>query len=141
MRNPMQYIRQSLSRKLSLWIVLFAALIFIIALGVMFAQSLRTVRLEAYNRANKELENTVLRVNSLLSSVEMATDNTDWLVVRHLDAPDSMFVYSRQILENNPYLNGCSIAFEPYYFKDRGKYFSAYSYNDAAHRRHHFRSG
>ena len=96
----------------------------------MFAQSLRTVRLEAYNRANKELENTVLRVNSLLSSVEMATDNTDWLVVRHLDAPDSMFVYSRQILENNPYLNGCSIAFEPYYFKDRGKYFSAYSYND-----------
>ena len=130
MKNPMQYIRQSLSRKLSLWIVLFAALIFNIALGFMFTQSLNSVRQEAVNRATKELDNTVLRVNSLLSRVEMATDNTDWLVVRHLDAPDSMFVYSRRILENNPFLNGCSIAFEPYYFKDRGKYFSAYSYND-----------
>jgi sigma-B regulation protein RsbU (phosphoserine phosphatase) len=130
MKNPMHYIRQSLSRKLSLWIVLFAALIFIIALGVMFTQSLRTVRLEAYNRATRELENTVLRVNNLLGSVETATDNTDWLVARHLDSPDSMFVYSRSILLNNPYLNGCSIAFEPYYYKDYGKYFSAYSYND-----------
>ena len=130
MKNPMQYIRQSLSRKLSLWIVLFAALIFNIALGFMFTQSLDAVRQEAVNRATKELDNTVLRVNNLLSRVEMAADNTDWLVVRHLDAPDSMFVYSRRILENNPFLNGCSIAFEPYYFKDRGKYFSAYSYND-----------
>ena len=130
MKNPLQYIRQSLSRKLSLWIVLFAALIFNIALGFMFTQSLDAVRQEAINRATKELDNTVLRVNGLLGSVEMATDNTDWLVVRHLDAPDSMFVYSRRILENNPFLNGCSIAFEPYYFKDRGKYFSAYSYND-----------
>ena len=41
-----------------------------------------------------------------------------------------MFVYSRKILENNPNLNGCSIAFEPNYFKDKGRYFSAYSYND-----------
>ncbi len=130
MNKLFQYIRQSLSRKLSLWIVLFAALIFIIALGVMFTQSLRTVRNEAYSRATKELENTVLRVNNLLGSVETAAGNTDWLVLRHLDSPDSMFVYSRRILENNPYLNGCSIAFEPYYFKDRGKYFSAYSYND-----------
>jgi sigma-B regulation protein RsbU (phosphoserine phosphatase) len=130
MNKLFQYIRQSLSRKLSLWIVLFAALIFIIALGVMFTQSLRTVRNEAYSRATKELENTVLRVNNLLGSVETAAGNTDWLVLRHLDSPDSMFVYSRRILENNLYLNGCSIAFEPYYFKDRGKYFSAYSYND-----------
>ena len=130
MKNPVEYIRQSLSRKLSLWIVLFAALIFNVALGVMFTQSLKAVRQEAIDRATKELENTVLRVESILQRVEVATDNTDWLVLRHLDTPDSMFLYSRRILMNNPDLNGCSIAFEPYYFKDRGRYFSAYSYND-----------
>ena len=130
MKNPLQYIRQSLSRKLSLWIVLFAALIFIVALGFMFKQSLGAIRQEAVEQATKELENTVLRVNNILQRVETATDNTDWLVLRHLDSPDSMFVYSHNILRNNPYLNGCSIAFEPYYYKDRGKYFSAYSYND-----------
>ena len=130
MKNPIQYIRQSLSRKLSLWIVLFAAIIFNIALGFMFNQSLKAVRQEAVNRATQVLDNTVLRVNSILQRVETATDNTDWLILRHLDTPDSMFVYSRRILEVNPELNGCSIAFEPYYYKDRGLYFSAYSYND-----------
>lgn len=130
MKNPIRYIRQSLSRKLSLWIVLFAAVIFNIALGFMFTQSLRAVRQEAINRATKELDNTVLRVSNILQKVEIATDNTDWLVARHLDAPDSMFVYSARILQNNPDLNGCSIAFEPYYFKEKGLYFSAYSYND-----------
>lgn len=130
MKNPIDYIRQSLSRKLSLWIVLFAAIIFNVALGVMFTQSLKAVRQEAIDRATKELENTVLRVNTVLQRVEIATDNTDWLVLCHLDTPDSMFVYSRRILMNNPDLNGCSISFEPYYYKDRGRYFSAYSYND-----------
>ena len=130
MRNLFQYISRSISRKLSLWIVLFAALIFNIALGFMFTKSLSAVRDEAVSRATKELDNTILRVNSIITMVETATDNTDWLIYRHLDAPDSMFVYSRRILQNNPELNGCSIAFEPYYFKDRGRYFSAYSYND-----------
>ena len=130
MRNLFQYISRSISRKLSLWIVLFAALIFNVALGFMFTKSLSAVRDEAISRATKELDNTILRVNSIISLVETATDNTDWLIYRHLDAPDSMFVYSRRILQNNPELNGCSIAFEPYYFKDRGRFFSAYSYND-----------
>lgn len=125
-----RYIGRSLSRKLSLWIVLFAALIFLISLGFMFSQSLRTVRQEAINRATQVLDNTTLRVNSILQKVEIAADNTDWLVKRHLDTPDSLFVYSRQILQNNPDLNGCSISFEPYYFRDRGLYFSAYSLND-----------
>jgi sigma-B regulation protein RsbU (phosphoserine phosphatase) len=59
--------------------------------------------------------------------VEVATNNTDWLAARHLDAPDSMFVYSNRILQNNTELNGCSISFEPYFFKEKGRFFSAYS--------------
>ena len=130
MKSPLQYIKQSLSMRLSLWIVLFAAAVFLAALGFMFVESRRAVRLEAENRASEVLESTVQRVNGILDHVVVATDNVAWLVMRHLDAPDSMFIYSRCILENNPYLNGCSIAFEPDFFKRRGRYFSAYSYND-----------
>ena len=96
----------------------------------MFAESRQTVRQEAESRASQVLESTVLRVNGLLDRVVVATNNLEWLVLRHLDEPDSMFIYSRCFMENNPDLNGCSIAFEPYFFKDRGRYFSAYSYND-----------
>jgi sigma-B regulation protein RsbU (phosphoserine phosphatase) len=52
---------------------------------------------------------------------------TKWLVQRHPDQADSMFVYSRGLLLNNPDFYNCSIAFEPYYFKDKGRYFSAYT--------------
>ena len=127
MKNPIDYIRKLLSVRLSLWIVLFATLIFMGALGYLFHESREAVREEAINRASQILDNTELRVNSVLEQVEIATRNIMWLPTRHLDAPDSMYVYSRRILENNPDLYGCSIAFEPYYFKDRGKYFSAYS--------------
>ena len=130
MKNPITYIRQSLSTRLSLWTVLLAVVIFLASLGYLLYESRRTVREEAINRANQVLDNTVQRVTNILDRVVVACNNTDWLVTRHLDAPDSMFVYSRRILQNNPDLNGCSIAFEPYYFKDRGKYFSAFSYND-----------
>ena len=38
-----------------------------------------------------------------------------------------MFSYSRGMLQNNPDFYNCSIAFEPYYFKEWGRYFSAYA--------------
>ena len=124
------FFRRSLAARLGVWIALFAALIFIAALGFLFAESRQAVRSEAISRATQTLESTVLRVTNILDEVVVATDNTDWLIPRHLDAADSMFVYSRRILENNPDLNGCSISFEPYYFKEKGRWFSAYSLNE-----------
>lgn len=127
MKSPLYYFKNSLSTKLSLWIVLFTAVVLVSALGYMFSVSRQAIRQEAVNHATEILENTTLRVNSILERVEVATNNTDWLINRHLDGPDSMFTYSRRLLENNPDLNGCSIAFEPDFFKQKGRYFSAFS--------------
>ncbi len=127
MKNPFRHIRYSLSTRLSLGIVLFASLIFLVALGFLFIESRKAIHQEAINRATQILDNTAERVNTILTKVEVATNNTDWLAARHLDAPDSMFVYSNRILQNNPELNGCSISFEPYFFKEKGRFFSAYS--------------
>ena len=130
MEHLFSRLRKTLATRLSQWIILFASIILLLALGYMFSVSRKAIRQEAINTATQNLESTALRVQQLLDRVVVAADNTDWLVTRHLDAPDSMFVYSQRILKNNPDLNGCSIAFEPYYFKEKGLYFSAYSYND-----------
>ena len=130
MKSLTNYMRKRLSVRLSLWIVLFAALIFVGALSYLFHESRQAVRQEAISRATEILDNTVLRVNNILDRVVVASENFVWLPTRHLDAPDSMFVYSKRILVNNPDLNGCSIAFEPNYFKNRGRYFSAFSVNE-----------
>ena len=130
MKNPRDYIRTSLSRRLSIIIVMMATVFFLGSLGFLFVESRKAVRNEALNGAAQVLDNTVQRVNVLMQRVEIASDNFMWLPLRHLDVADSMFVYSRRMLTCNPDLNGCSIAFEPDFFPDKGHYFSAYTYND-----------
>jgi len=127
MKNPVDFIRRKLSIRVSLWVVLFAALIFVAALSFLFLRAREAVREEAVSRATQILDKTSLQVEGILNRVEVASAMTEWLVHRHPDNPDSMFVYSRGMLESNPDFYNCSIAFEPYYFKDRGRYFSAYS--------------
>ena len=130
MKEFFQLIRRKLSVRVSLWVVLFAAIIFNVALGFLFFQSRDAVREEAVNHAMQILDKTSLRVEGILNRVEVASNMTTWLVQRHPDKPDSMFVYSRGMLLNNSDFYNCSIAFEPYYFEDKGRYFSAYTKHD-----------
>jgi len=127
MKKILAYIRRKISVRVSLWVVFFAAIIFNVALGFLFYQARETVRQEAVSRATQILDKTSLRVEGILNRVEVASNMTKWLVQRHPDKADSMFVYSRGLLQNNPDFYNCSIAFEPYYFKDKGRYFSAYT--------------
>ena len=127
MNKVLAYIRRKLSIRVSLWVVMFAAVIFIAALGFLFYQSREAVRQEAIHRATTILERTSLQVEGILNRVEVASNMTAWLVQQHPGEADSMFVYSAGMLRNNPDFYSCSIAFEPYYFKEYGRYFSAYS--------------
>ena len=127
MNKVIAYIRRKLSVRVSLWVVFFAAVIFNVALGFLFYQAREAVQQEAVNRAMQILDKTSLRVDSILNRVEVASNMTKWLVERHPGKADSMYVYSRGMLQNNPDFYNCSIAFEPYYFRDKGRYFSAYT--------------
>ena len=127
MNRLLSYIRRKLSVRVSIWVVMFAAFIFIAALSFLFYQSREAVRQEAISHATQILDKTSLRVEGILNRAEVATQMTVWLIQRHPDKADSMFVYSRGMLQNNPDFYTCSIAFEPYYFKEYGRYFSAYA--------------
>ena len=119
-------VRRSFAARLSMVVVLFAALVLLAAIGYTALQGRKSVTNEAILRANQVLENSVLRLDSIIEDVEIAADNLEWLVLRHLDSPDSMMVYSRNTVESNSFLSGCSIAFEPDYFPGR-HYYSAFS--------------
>ena len=127
MKAILAYIRRKLSVRVSLWVVFFAALIFNAALAFLFYQSREAVRQEAVNHATQILDKTSLRVEGILNRVEVASNMAKWMVERHPERADSMFVYSRGILQSNPDFYNCSIAFRPYYFRGYGRYFSAYS--------------
>ena len=127
MKEIIDFIRRKLSVRVSLWVVLFAAIIFLAALGFMFVQARDAVRQEAINRASQILNNTALRVTGILNRAEVASNMIEWLVMRHPEASDSMFVYSEAVLKRNHDFFNCSIAFEPYFYEKYGRYFSAYS--------------
>ena len=122
--------RRSLSARLSVWTVLVVTAIFLAALGIMFAESRDHVRKDTLGKAQQTLDGTVLHIDNTLRAVEVAANNMLRVIENNLDKPDNMFDYSRQVLETNPELSGCSISFEPFYYKEKGEYFSAYSYNN-----------
>ena len=130
MRWLIRFVRSSLSRRLSFWVVVLVAAIFTAAFGLMFSETREVVREEAWDKATKTIEGAVLHIDNTLHRAEVAANNMLVVIENHLDEPDMMFDLSRQVLESNPDLTGCSISFEPYYFKEKGRYFSAYSYNN-----------
>lgn len=127
-RNFHNYLRRNLYARLSLWIVLLSSLVFLAALNYLFFLARQTVRREAEQRAVQILDNTVLRVNGILEDVEIAADNLEWLVKRGIDAPDKMVDYAQEIVRNNSVLSSCSISFEPYYYPEKGLYYSIFAY-------------
>lgn len=132
MNAIVQRIRQSLSLRLSLWILGIVVVIFIITIGFLFHRTKESVRQGAIDQASQVLNNNLQHLVGILNEIEVATNNSDWLVMQNLQ-PDSLLALSRQILELNPNLFGCSIALIPYFFEDQGKYFSAYSSNNNGH--------
>ena len=126
MRNLIESFKHSFSARLSLWVVLFSALISLAAQAFVFMHSRHSLEEEAIKGATQVLDNATLRLNNILEDVELAADNIEWLVYRHLDSKESMLEYSRSAVQGAPFLSGCSISFEPYFFKN-DHYFSAYS--------------
>ena len=127
-RNFHNYLRRNLYARLSLWIVLLSSLVFLAALNYLFFLARQTVRREAEQRAVQILDNTVLRVNGILEDVEIAADNLEWLVKRGIDAPDKMVDYAQEIVRNNSVLSSGSISFEPYFYPEKGLYYSIFAY-------------
>ncbi len=119
-------IRKSLSTKLSLSILLLAAPIFIVSLGVLFSQSRHIILSDAIGRANSALDVATQRVVRNLIMIETATNANSWLAEQDM-RPQALLDITRKVVALNMLIDGCSISAEPGEFPEYGKYFSAYS--------------
>ena len=106
-----------LSTKISLKVVSLVAALLAVALFAMLHFSRKTVREEAILKAEQTLDGTVEHIDEVLLSVEQSTGNMYYNMYSHLDNPEMMYVYCRRLIESNPYISGCAIAFEPYYYR------------------------
>ena len=119
-------IRRSIATKLSLGIVLMAIPVFVICVGLLFVQSLYNLKKETDGRAASTLKTMELRKASFMSTVETATNSSDWLIKEFMQ-PDLLLELTRRVVMLNANVDGCSITLEPDVLPQAGRYFSAYS--------------
>lgn len=120
----------SFSARLCFYIILIASVLFISVLAIFTLFSGKIVKQEAMRHAESELSNTVLQIEDILHQVEVATANMDWAIEERRTDPDSLYRLTRKMLQNNPFVIGSCIAFEPSYYPEKGTLFAPYSYLD-----------
>ena len=130
MKRVKKIIEHSFPLRMSLYILMVAGSVFIFAFWSYFRHARQTVVVEAVEQAQVKLNNTILQIDKVLNSVEIAVENLSWLVTDKLDQPDYMYELTQQVLRSNPHVVGSAIAFEPSYYPEKGVLFSPYSYRD-----------
>ena len=119
-------VSHSLSAKLMLIIMLLAAPVFLVSMGLLFIQSRSMIRQEALGRARSELGTAMQRMGRYILAVENVSNAYSMFVADNLN-PDSILTFTRNVVALNPDIDGCSVSMEPFVFPEYGRYYSAYS--------------
>lgn len=130
MKSNRKKLRGSISGRLTARVLIVSAIIFTLTFTVFLRMAANKVREEATHKAHSELSNAIHQIDAVLKSVEIAIENTAWIVPHRLDSPEFMYDITKILLNNNEFIYGSSIAFEPGYFASEGHFFAPYSYRD-----------
>src|SRR5574344_1081057 len=121
-------IRESFAARTSMYIIIVVGIVFIATLSVSFYFSYKTVESSAMKNAEVTMAKTTLEMERLLSGISKILFNIKLVVEDGNLSADTVYLLVRQIVANNTDIAGCAVAFEPYYFKDKGYYFSPFAY-------------
>ena len=128
MNMTKQKTKETISGRLMGRVLIVSALIFTLTFTLFLHMAASKMREEATEYAHRELSNTIHQIDAVLRSVEIAVENTAWIVPHLLATPDSMYNITERLLHNNDFIYGSAVAFEPDYFRSEGHHFSPYSY-------------
>ena len=118
----------SISGRLMVRVLIVSAIIFTVTFTIFLRMAANNMRQEAADNAHSELSNTINQIDAILHAVEIAVENTAWVVQHSLESPESLYGITERLLRNNEFIYGSAIAFEPNYYSSEGHYFSPYSY-------------
>jgi len=121
-------IPDTLRHKSNLTIIVTAAVLVEATSAVQYYYAKNGIRQEVEHRAESELRAKSLEIRNVMNVVEVAVENMAWAVEQRLAQPDSMLTITQKLLADNEYIVGSAVAFEPYYYQDKGRQFSPYTY-------------
>ena len=117
---------KSLQTRSSLAILITAAVLLEGTAAIQYIFARNGIRNEVRQRARTELQVRNLEIQNVVSDVETAVNNLQWLLDWAVSHPDSIYSTLQLIIHNNPIITGCAIAFEPGYFPDKGRWYEPF---------------
>lgn len=105
--------------KLNIQVLGEALLLLVLTLGITAYFSRKELQEESVRVAEQTLEGTMRDIDNILLSVEQSTGNIYYDLIQHLDNPEMMYEYSRELVKCNPNIVGCAIAFKPGFYPDK----------------------
>ncbi len=122
--------KMSLSRRIITRVLLFTLFLFLLTLSLAYYFSRETIEESTRENAIFLAENAVANIEKELSVMEQIPRIIATLMEVHPIPEDTIYGLLESILENNPNVSGAAVAFEPYYFPHKGKYFAPYAYRE-----------
>lgn len=123
-------INKSLASRIVLYVLVFCIFLFLISLTVFYFFSKNQIEKMTYKNAEVLTHNTVLETEQILMPLTRIATNYKWIIESNNISQDSIYIITQKIVENNPEILGCAIAFEPYFFNPTERYFAPYSHRE-----------
>ena len=119
-------LNQSFSARLSLYILVATSILCVGGLMGMEIASVKELNKSVYKDAGEILKIQIKDVEKVLAEVEGVTESMVWVVKDHLDDPDFMYRVCENTMACNPQIMGVAVAFEPFYYPQKGRWFAPY---------------
>lgn len=110
--------------------LLTAAILMEVGSAVQYYFARNGIRNEVRQRAASELQVKNLEIQQMVTRVETAVGNLHWALEESIVNPDSVYPILRHIMEKNPDLTGCAIAFLPDYYPSKGYWYEPYVFRN-----------
>ncbi|MFI3333382.1 MAG: SpoIIE family protein phosphatase [Rikenellaceae bacterium] len=127
----MKSIKKSLSTRLSVYIVSIVTTLFALSFAIYFLFAERTIKEDAYRQAELELDKITSTIDAKLALVEQSVHDAIFPIEQNMGDYDAMIESLHNMVSTNPIIYGASLAFEPNYFPDQGKFFMPYIYRES----------
>lgn len=125
-------IRNSISSRLSFYVLLATVGLFTLSFASQMLASLYFMKQEMVEEAKLGLDKIALNVEAYLTHVQVASDNMIWAAMDNLDDPDGFPEMTAKLVRHNSPVVGSSVAFESGYYPEKGHCYAPYSYRDEA---------
>lgn len=117
---------KSFASRMSLYVLSFTLIVFAAMMALFYNYSRDKLTDYAVKYTHGQLQNIATEINGMLQTVETAVNQSVWMVEKDLSEPDSLYHIIHAVVDNNDLIVSSGIAFVPYYYKEKGKYFMPY---------------